>query len=231
VPGLIAEPRVPQALVHTVPVTGAQQQTEAFAVLFVCTGNICRSALAERLGRAYLDDRLGDEAGCIRLASAGVGAVVGSGMHPDSALVLTGFGGDPGGFVARQVDERAVADADLVLTMTRQHRRAVLQMAPRALNKTFTLREAADVAAHLDGDVLGEDFAERARDVVRQLATLRSRRSHEDDDVPDPIDQPLEVHQQAGELIAESLIPLLDRLSELRGEAAEPTRCSPAAEG
>ena len=34
-----------------------------FTVLFVCTGNICRSALAERLGRAYLDEALGDEAG------------------------------------------------------------------------------------------------------------------------------------------------------------------------
>jgi protein-tyrosine phosphatase len=151
-------------------------------------------------------------------------------MHPDSALVLAGFGGDPAGFVARQVDERAVADADLVLTMTRQHRRAVLQMAPRALNKTFTLREAADVTAQLEGDVLGEDFAERARDLVRQLATSRSRRSHEDDDVPDPIDQRLEVHQQAGELISESLIPLLDRLADQR-KAVEPTRYSSTAEG
>jgi protein-tyrosine phosphatase len=225
---VFVEPRVPQALVHTVAVTGAQEQTAAVAVLFVCTGNICRSALAERLGRAYLDDRLGDDAGCIRIASAGIGAVVGSGMHPDSALVLTGFGGDPAGFVARQVDERAITEADLVLTMTRQHRRAVLQAIPRALNKTFTLREAADVAAQLDGDVLGEDLAERARDLVRQLATSRSRRSHEDDDVPDPIDQPLDVHQRAGELISEALIPLLDRLADLRDEAADPTRYSPA---
>jgi protein-tyrosine-phosphatase len=42
-----------------------------FTVLVVCTGNICRSALAERLGRAYLEERLGDKADAVRLVSAG----------------------------------------------------------------------------------------------------------------------------------------------------------------
>ena len=214
---------------HTDAVTGPREQSAVFTVLFVCTGNICRSALAERLGRAYLDEMLGEDARLVRLASAGTGAVVGSGMHPDSALVLAGFGGAPDGFVAQQVDLAAIADADLVLTMTRQHRRAVLQMAPRALNKTFTLREAADVAAQLNGDVLGDDFAERARDLVRQLATSRSRRSHEDDDVPDPINRPLDAHQEAGELIAASLIPLLDRVAALTD--GDPAWFSEAAEG
>jgi hypothetical protein len=55
----------------------------------------CRSALAERLGHADLDEVLGDEAGAIRLASAGTRAVVGSGMHPDGALVLRGLGAEP----------------------------------------------------------------------------------------------------------------------------------------
>src|SRR3954452_22519305 len=102
---MIVKPRVPPSLVHTVPVTGAQEQAAEFTVLFVCTGNICRSALAERLGRAYLDEMLGDEAALIRMTSAGIGAVVGSGMHPDSALVLAGFGGEPADFVAHQVND------------------------------------------------------------------------------------------------------------------------------
>ena len=61
-------------------------------MLLVCTGNICRSALGERLGRAYLADVLGQDAGAVELVSAGVQAVVGSAMHPDSALVLRGLG-------------------------------------------------------------------------------------------------------------------------------------------
>src|SRR3954451_3738153 len=206
----------PQADVHTGPVAGAQERAGVFTVLFVCTGNICRSALAERLGRAYLEDALGEDADLVGLTSAGTGAVLGSAMHPDSGLVLEGLGGQAAGFVARQVEAPAVAEADLVLTMTRQHRRTVRQLLPRALNKPFTRREAAGIAGHLDGEVAGADFAERPRALVRQLAGARSRRSGEDDEVPDPIGLPLEAHQEAGELIAEALLPLLGRIVALR---------------
>ena len=125
---------------HTVRVSGASSQQPAFTVLLVCTGNICRSAMAERLGRAYLDEVLGHRADAVRLISAGTHAVVGSAMHPDSALVLAGFGATAGDFRARQLREEHPAQADLVLAMTRGHRRDVLGLAPRALARTFTLR-------------------------------------------------------------------------------------------
>ncbi len=185
-------------------------------MLLVCTGNVCRSALAERLGRAYLDDALGERAAEVHLVSAGVGAVVGSGMHPDSALVLRGLGGDPDGFRARQLVDDMAIDADLTLTMTRAHRREVLKVAPRALSRTFTLREAADLLQLVGNDVEfpGENLAERARALVRVMGTARSRRQSrfEDDDIPDPIGQPLEVHQEVGEAVAAALVVVLDRI-------------------
>jgi protein-tyrosine phosphatase len=192
-------------------------------MLLVCTGNICRSALAERLGRAYLDDALGEDAGQVRLTSAGVGAVVGSGMHPDSALVLQGFGGDPAGFVARQLVDAMAINADLTLTMTRAHRREVLKVAPRALARTFTVREAADLVRLVgeDIDLPGDGLAERARSLVSEMGAARSRRQSGDaDDVRDPIGLPLEAHQVAGEAIAEALLPLLERIVSLRGIGA-----------
>lgn len=194
------------------------QPSSAVTILIVCTGNICRSPFAERLGRAYLDAALGADAGSIELTSAGTRAVVGSPMHADTALVLRGFGGEPDGHVARQVDERLAGSADLTLTMTRVQRREVLALAPRALARTFTLREAAALLSLLDpeGDVPGDTLADRTRALVRQLSTARSRRSDDrEDDVPDPIGRPLDVHEGVGEAIATALLPLLQRLAGL----------------
>lgn len=185
-----------------------------FTVLLVCTGNICRSALAERLGRAYLQERLGADAAAIRLVSAGTQAVVGSGMHPDSAVVLQGFGAEAGDFRAQQLIDGLIADADLTLTMTRGHRRDVLARAPRALARTFTLREAADLLRAVEASLpSGGTVTDRCRALVRALAAARSRRAAgSDDDVPDPIGRPLEAHAEAGDLIAAALLPLLDHL-------------------
>src|SRR5690348_11873036 len=179
-----------------------------FTVLFVCTGNVCRSALAERLASAYLDEALGAGAPQVRVISAGTGAVVGSAMHEDSALVLRGFGGERGDSRAQQLDERIAAQADLTLTMTREHRRAVLEIAPRALARTFTLREAAELLQLIADDAAnGDDLPERARALVAQLASARSRRqSGKGDDIADPIGQPVAAHQQAGEAIAGALV-------------------------
>ncbi|MCZ2846583.1 arsenate reductase/protein-tyrosine-phosphatase family protein [Modestobacter sp. VKM Ac-2978] len=195
-----------------------------FTVLFVCTGNICRSAMAERLARAYLDEALGDDASAIVLRSAGTQAVVGSAMHPDSSLVLAGFGGDAAEFTARQLLDGMAIDADFTLALTRNHRRAVLKAAPRALSRTFTLREAADLAGLLEEDeeLPGETFTARCRALVGALAAARSRRSSTAaEDVADPIGEPVEVHQQVGEEIAAALVPLLDRILRLRTPAQQ----------
>lgn len=188
-------------------------------MLVVCTGNICRSALAERLGRAYLDDALGENAGAVRLESAGVRAVVDAAMHPDSALVVQGLGGDPAGFRARQFRGHMAGGADLTMTMTRWHRQEVLRGAPRALSRTFTLLEAADLVTLVgeDAELPGDSLPERARSLVRAMAAARGRRvSGEQDDVRDPIGLPAEVHEQVGDVIAAALIPVLARITALR---------------
>jgi protein-tyrosine-phosphatase len=175
--------------------------------------------MAERLGRAYLDDVLGDAATEIRLVSAGTRAVVGSAMHPHTALVLAGFGGHAGDFRAQQLTEAMPATADLILTMTRSHRRDVLAAAPRGLARTFTLLEAAALLGLLTNDAgfVGSTFPDRVRSLVAALAAARSRRSVSgDDDVPDPIGHPVEVHEEVGEAIASAVLALLRRIADLR---------------
>ena len=122
--------------------------------------------------------------------------------------------------MARQLVDDMAIDADLTLTMTRQHRRDVLRMAPRALARTFTLSEAAgllDIVGE-DVEVPGDDLAERARNLVKELAAARSRRqSGRGDDIRDPVGLPPEVHQEVGDAVAEALIPVLSRIAALRG--------------
>jgi protein-tyrosine phosphatase len=183
-------------------------------VLFVCTGNICRSPLAERLGQQYVDAALGDQSVTVRLSSAGTHAVVASGMDPYSATVLRGHGGDPEGFRARRLMTEHVLSADLVLAMTREHRRAVLSLAPRALARTFTLLEAADLV-RMTGelDLPAEGSALRSRALVAGMAAARSRRvGGAGDDVGDPIGRPLGVHQEVGDVIADALAEVFGRL-------------------
>jgi protein-tyrosine-phosphatase len=198
-----------------------------FTVLFVCTGNICRSPLAERLGRAHLDGALGDAAGSVRVMSAGTRAVVDAPMDLSSAEALRRLGGDPAGFRAQRLQDGMATAADLTLTMTREHRQEVLARAPRALSRTFTLLEAAALLDELGEDVElpGGTPAERARALVKRMAGARSIRQGSDaDDVPDPIGRTADVHDAVGDTVAGALLPVLDRFAVvLAGAAARAT--------
>src|SRR5206468_2551998 len=114
-----------------------------FAILHVCIGNICRSVMAERLTRRDVERRMGACAHQILVSSAGTGARPGEPMHPLTAAALRASGLDAGGFAARRLTPELVAASDLVLASTVVERDAVLDMAPSALRRTFTLREFA----------------------------------------------------------------------------------------
>lgn len=138
-------------------------------VLTVCTGNICRSPLLERVLQRELDRRWG--AGAYTVGSAGTRALVGHPMDERSAEVLGSFGGSAAGFVARRLTQQLIAAADLVLVATTEHRAAVVREHPPALRHTFTFREFAALADTLDEGQL--DLDETAPvDRLRSLAAL-----------------------------------------------------------
>ncbi len=171
-------------------------QEPTLHVLFVCTGNICRSPTAERLAVAHAE-RLGISD--FTASSAGTHAVIGHPIHPNAATVLEEFGGDTCGFAARQLTQNIASGADLILTMTRAHRDAVLEVAPNKLRRTFTLREAAWL------------IEEKNARLVADLATLRA---HAGDgavaDVLDPIGQDADVFATVGAQIAALVPPVLE---------------------
>ncbi|MFJ5861007.1 low molecular weight phosphatase family protein [Pseudarthrobacter sp. NPDC092439] len=116
-------------------------------ILTVCTGNICRSPVAERLLQAGLDQVV---PGGFEVASAGTRAMVGEPMQPISADIVRTFGGSPDHFAARQLTPNILRGVDLVLTMTSGHRGEVLQLDASLLKRTFTIREFARMLDVLD---------------------------------------------------------------------------------
>jgi protein-tyrosine phosphatase len=165
-----------------------------FGVLFVCTGNLCRSPIAERLLATALAGPVA--AGALTVTSAGTRTRAGRPMERAAALVLGEVGVEEAGFVSSRLDEAAVNGADLILVAAREHRSATVSMAPAAMRRTFTLVEFARLLALVDdAPVDGRSPLESCRTLVESVAKQRGRvfLGAEAEDLPDPIGEPVEV--------------------------------------
>lgn len=197
-----------------------------FEVLTVCTGNICRSPLAEQLLRLHLDDRA-------VVSSAGTRGLREAPMTPEALALADQLGvptADSHAHRSRFLTEQLLASPDLVITMTRDHRRAVAELAPARVRSTFTAREFARLSADLTDEQI-RDAAAAAPDQtpgarVRAAAALvASRRGMgappqkpEDDDVIDPYGRSWRTY----ELSAAQLTPALDEIVRVLDAASHP---------
>lgn len=102
-------------------------------VLIVCVGNICRSPMAEVVLRQQLADRK------IVVESAGLAAMVGSPIDPLAESVLAAHGLSGKSHLARQIEGTLVKSADIVFTMDKRQRAALLALAPWGRSKVVLL--------------------------------------------------------------------------------------------
>ncbi|HET9309957.1 MAG TPA: low molecular weight phosphatase family protein [Actinomycetota bacterium] len=109
------------------------------SILVVCTGNICRSPIAEGLLRDALAARFGAEAPSV--SSAGMWGVEGSSATPEAVAAAAERGADIRTHIARRVSAMPPIDDDLVVCMAREHRDALADTDGRLRDRVFTLKE------------------------------------------------------------------------------------------
>jgi RpiB/LacA/LacB family sugar-phosphate isomerase len=117
-------------------------------ILFVCTGNICRSPMAEGLFRHAVKGR-----GDYQAISAGVGAMDGLPPSENAVRALRELGIDLTGHRSRMLTAELVQRADYIFGMTHSHVDAIMLMYPHAAEKTFLLREFDETLDSFENDI------------------------------------------------------------------------------
>ena len=191
---------------------------QAFTILVVCSGNICRSPIGQQLLRA----RFAELGAPYRVLSGGTIASRGHAMPDEAQLVSRRYGGHPDGHLSTPLDEALVARSQLVLTASREHRAAVVSLLPRANRYSFTLKQFARLAQSLEPDELNDTDAPLDR--VAAIAAQRgfaAPEQPEDDDIIDPYLEPLEVYEQVGAEIDAATRTIAEVLTQFRGSAEQ----------
>jgi low molecular weight protein-tyrosine phosphatase len=162
------------------------------SILVVCSGNICRSPIAEGLLRRALERRLDGDAPAV--GSAGTIAVDGAPAMPDSIEAARERGVDIGSHAARRLTPPLIDGADLIVGMAAEHREAVARLVPGASARAFTLKELTRL---LEARTIDEPEP-RLDSRVGDAAAARANGgpvNRFDEDVVDPLGMPLETYR------------------------------------
>jgi len=153
---------------------GTIERMRRLTILFVCTGNTCRSPMAEGFGRATLAKKFScpvdklDEKG-YKVVSAGVIACSGVGATSEAVEACREMGNDISRHEARPLTPDLIRQADCIFAMDRSHYRVVVGMVPEAAGRTTLLIEDSDIVDPLGGSLeFYRDCAGRIADGVNR---------------------------------------------------------------
>lgn len=189
-------------------------------ILFLCTGNTCRSPMAE----AFLKDFARDKGLTIAVRSAGISTIDGLPVSANSIHALQQHGIEHSGN-STALNEEVLQWADLILTMTSGHKREVIRRYPDAMDYVFTLKEYAYVDDQLQSQLkeletlyselqmqqaLGQPLDESKRRRVLEL-----EQSIPSFDVADPFGGSQFVYDACAKELEDAIMKIVDRLVRL----------------
>lgn len=157
------------------------------SVLFVCTGNTCRSVMAEYL----LRDRAKKAGIELKVASAGVGAFAGDSAADNAVKVLAELGLDASNHRSKLTHPHLLEEFELILVMTESHKLHLLQLAPHLSERIFLLKELSQTAG------AGQDLGDEMEKTYNIL---------------DPFGQSIEVYRESREEIDDAVNEILQNI-------------------
>lgn len=142
-------------------------------ILFVCTGNTCRSSMAEGIFRKLLEM---NNMGNINVSSAGISAFEGDSANEKAVDVMAEKGIDISDHRSRRLTEEIISKSDLVLTMTINHKNMILNALPQYSHRVYTLKEYAQAEGNPDiADPYGlgyNDYLRTAEEIEMYLKKI-----------------------------------------------------------